>query len=399
MTLTGRGRRWVLGGHPWVFADDVADGEGEPGELLPVYDPNEHLLGWGLFSSSSKIAVRFVTRGEAQPNRAFWQARIAGAIERRVRLGLLAPDGACRLLSGDAEGVPGLVVDRYRDVLVIQVGTQGAERMRDFLVELVREALPFDVRAVLDRSDLSVRRLEGLEERVEWLHGRVDGPLEIVEEPGLFEDSDVPRLVYGVSLEEGHKTGHYLDQRTNRQRAAVFAQGEDVLDAFSYDGLFGIRAALAGAKSVVCLDQSAACEVRVLANAERNGVADRVRFERGNAMHDLKRRETEGERYGLVVVDPPAFARNKKELEGAQRGYRELNRRALSLTTPGGTVVTASCSHAMKRAEFESILGQASLQVERAAWFLATTGAAPDHPVRAGLPETDYLKCAFLSVE
>lgn len=387
MTLTGKGRRWLLNGHPWIYADDVADGEGTPGELVPVFAPQGESLGWALFSARSKIALRMVTREEEQPNRAFWEGRVRRAIQARQQHGLLDPQGACRLLSGDAEGIPGLIVDRYATTLVLQTGTQGADRMRDFLVELLLEAMPFEVTAVLDRSDLSVRRLEALEPRVEVLRGAIDGPIEVQEEGGL---------VYAVDVREGHKTGAYLDMRDNRIRAAAHAAGGRVLDAFAYDGLFGIRAALAGAEEVLCLEQNAAACERILENARRSGVADRVRVERVDCMKDLRARAEAEERYQLAVVDPPAFARNKKERAGAERGYVELNRRAMALLPEGGTLVSASCSHAISRRDFTAHLASAARVSGREAFLEALTGAAPDHPVRLGLPESDYLKCAFV---
>jgi 23S rRNA (cytosine1962-C5)-methyltransferase len=256
------------------------------------------------------------------------------------------------------------------------------------------EALPERPRAVLDRSDASVRKLEALEPRVEWLAGEPVEPVEVVE----AATADAPALVYEVDVLEGHKTGAYLDQRENRGSAARFASGLDVLDAFSYDGLFGIRAALAGARSVLCIDQAQAAGERLLRNAERNGVSERVRFERANAMHDLRDRASSGERYGLVIVDPPAFARNRREAEGAARGYRELNRRAIALVQPGGVLVSASCSYNVQREEFVDHLAAAAGLEGREARMFDFTGAAPDHPVRPDLPESSYLKCAFLAL-
>ena len=400
ITTNGRGRRWLERGHRWLYADDVADGEGDRGELLPVSGPNGESLGWGLFSSHSKIAVRLVTRAAEQPNRAFWAERIDRAVRARRRLGFLHPSGACRLIAGDADGLPGWIVDRYADVLVLQSGCQGSDRMREFLVELVlesleREGLPTP-RAIFDRSDTSVRRLEDLEPRVEWLRGEAPAELAI-EEP---ESADAPRLVYEVDVTAGHKTEHYLDQVENRRRAgrlvATAGDAPRVLDAFSYDGLFGVRAALSGAKEVLLLDQSAEAGERALRNAERNGVADRVRFEKVNAMHDLRDRAASGARFDVVVVDPPAFARNKREAEGAARGYRELNRRAAELVAEEGVLVTASCSYAVKRDDFLGYVRDATRAAGRDAWLLEVTAAATDHPVLLGLPETNYLKCAFL---
>lgn len=388
VTLTGKGRRWALSGHPWVYADDVAEGKGEPGELLPVEGPNGESLGWALFSSSSRIALRMVTREETQPNRAFWTELVERAVEARRQHGLLEPAGACRLIAGDADGVPGFIADRYGDVLVLQCGTQAADRMRDFLLELVREALPFPLRAVVDRSDTSVRRFENLESRVEICHGDLGGSVDVQEEG----------LVYEVDVMAGHKTGHYLDQAHNRVRAAAFAPGERVLDAFSYDGLFGIRAALAGAESVLCLEQNEASCARLMRNAERNGVADRVKVERTNCMKALRARAEQGESYGLVVLDPPAFARNRREVQGAERGYVELSRRGLALTRPGGHMVAASCSYNIHSQDFVEFLAKGSHLSGREAWLEQLTGASPDHPHRLTLPETQYLKCAFLRV-
>ncbi|MDP6538201.1 MAG: class I SAM-dependent rRNA methyltransferase [Planctomycetota bacterium] len=387
--LTGKGRRWALGGHPWIYRDDIAGGEGEPGELLPVEDPNQNTLGWGLFSSSSRIAVRMVTRSADQPDRAFWAERIARAVRARERAGLMEPADACRLVNGDADGLPGWVVDRYGATAVIQSTVQGSDRMRDFLVELLVEALPFPLDAIVERSDSAVRKHENLVERVQVLHGSVEGPV-------LVDEGD---LRYEVDVLAGHKTGAYLDQRTNRREAAAKARGRRVLDAFSYDGLFGIRAALAGAETVVCVDQSEAAGERLVRNAELNGVAERVVFERANCMQDLRARKEAGERFGLAVIDPPAFARTKREVEGAERGYVELNLRAMGLVEEGGSLVSASCSYNVREDAFLRLLARASRDANRRVWLEQLRGASVDHSVLLGLPESAYLKCAFLRVE
>ena len=392
ITVTGRGRKRILRGHPWIYSDDCADGEGEPGELLPVRAPDGSVLGWGLFSSHSKISVRLVTRSDRQPDRAFWANRVREAIDARASVGLLDPAGACRLIAGDADGLPGLVVDRYADVLVLQSGAQASDRMLSFLLELIDEALPFEATGVLDRSDTSVRKHEALEPRVEWLRGSRDA-IEVVE-----EREGAARLSYEVDPLRGHMSGHYLDQSENRALTARFARGARVLDVFSYDGLFGVRAALAGAESVLCLDQSEAAGERLLRNAERNGVADRVSFERVKALDDLRRRVEKDESYDLVVLDPPAFARSKREAEGAVRGYRELNRRGMQLTGPNGVLVTASCSYNIDRGTFTRCLAEASLDAQREARIFRFAGASADHPVLSTVPETDYLKCAFVRV-
>jgi len=394
-TLTGRGRRRLLGGHPWIYADDVHAAEAEPGALVRLLAPDEAPLGWALFSSKSRIALRLVSRASAEPDETLWRARAHAAVAHRRALGWLGARDACRLVGGDADGFPGLVVDRYADALVLQSGCQGSDRHRDLWLACLEAALAeagLAATSVLDRSDSATRAHEELDKRVEWLRGERLEPLE-VHEPA---QDGVPALAYEVSLTEGHKTGHYLDQRENRAHAARFAAGARVLDAFSYDGLFGIRAALAGASEVLCIDQSQEALERALRNAERNGVAGKLRIAKANAMHDLRARAEAGERYGLVVVDPPAFARSRREVEGALRGYRELNRRALALLEPGGVLVSASCSHNVSRGEFLDALASASLDESREARIFRCAGAAPDHPVLATLPESEYLKCAFV---
>lgn len=387
-TLTGKGRRWLLKGHPWVYRDDFAEVEGTMGELINVNDPSGGSMGWGLYSTQSRIAVRMVTRSKEQPNRAFWLDRMQSAVDRRARHGMMDPAGACRLIGGDADGFPGLVIDRYAETLVVQSGSQGSDTMRDFLLGLLKEVMPFAPKAIIDRSDTSVRKLEGLEKRVEVIEGTLDGPVTV-------RDGD---LVYDVDVTGGHKTGHYLDQSINRKVAAKLAEGGRVLDAFAYDGLFGLHAALAGAKEVVCLEQNkAACE-RIMQNAERNGVADKVRVEKVDCMKDMRARAEAGESYDLVVVDPPAFARSKKEIEGAARGYVELNRRAIDLTVPGGSLVSASCSHNVKAEDFIKMIGKAAHGAGRPVWLEDMKKASPDHPHLVTLPETDYLKCAFLRI-
>ncbi len=384
--LSGRGRRRFESGHPWIFADDLSQQEAGAGALVAIEDPTGAVVAHGLFSSKSKIRVRVVTRGAQAPAADHWRARVARAIDFRRSLGLLDPRGAVRLIAGDADGVPGMVVDHYAGVCVLQSGFQGADALRDELVEALGEQLA--PRAIVERSDSAVRLLEGLERRVEVLRGEVEGELEVREDG----------LVYEVDVLGGHKTGHYLDQRFNRQRAAQACSGGEFLDAFCYDGLFGVRAALRGASSVWCLDQSSAALERARRNAERNGVLARMRFEKVDVMRELKSRTELERRFEVAVVDPPAFAKNKSELEGAERGYRELNARALGLVRSGGVLVSASCSYAMRAELFVSTLAAAANQAGREALLEQLCGAGPDHPHLLSLPESNYLKCAFLRV-
>lgn len=388
IVLTGKGRRWIESGHPWAFADDLASSEAAPGDVVLVEGPDGRALGHGLFSQGSKIAVRMLTRSTERPERDFWRKRVERAIGARAKLGLLERGDACRLIAGDADGIPGVVIDRYADVVVVQSGTQAGDRLRDLLLELVRASLPWTARATVERSDAQVRKFEGLEKQVGVLAGEL--PAELVVTDG--------ELAYEVDVLAGHKTGHYLDQRENRKRAAARAQGARVLDAFSYDGLFGVRCAIAGARRVLCVDQSAPALERARRNAERNGVAAQVATERGDCMDLLREKARAGERCELVIVDPPAFAKSRREVPGALRGYSELNRRALELVADGGSLVTASCSYNMKPEQFVELLGDAAARVRKPVWLDELCGASLDHPQLVTLPETAYLKCAFLRV-
>lgn len=392
VVLTGKGRRWLATGHPWAYRDDVSLAEAEPGDVVQVEGPRDERIGWAMYSSASRIAVRMVSRAKAAPDRAFWAERVARALRARERVGYVAPDGAGRLLAGDADGIPGLVADRYATTLVLQSGTQGADRLRDLVVELVDEHLPFRIETVVDRSDSAVRKLEALDRRVEVLRGTVTAEL-------VVREGD---LLYEVDVLSGHKTGHYLDQRENRVRAATRAPGvvgERVLDAFCYDGLFGIRAALAGASSVLCVDQSEAALARALRNAARNGVEARVHVRRANCMSEMRALAELPDRFGLVVVDPPAFARNRREVAGAARGYVDVNRRAMRLVRPGGTLVSASCSYNVRAHTFVDYLARAAAEARRDVFLEELAGASPDHPALITLPESAYLKCAFMRVE
>jgi 23S rRNA (cytosine1962-C5)-methyltransferase len=386
--LTQKGRRWLQGGHPWIYRDDLSEVEAAAGELVAVEDGQGGHLGWGAYSAASRIALRLVSRERAELGAEFWRERVTRALELRERLGFGAPEGAARLIAGDADRIPGLVIDRYASVLVLQSGTHFADRMAAQILGLVRENLRAPVTCVVERSDAGVRKLEALEPRTGLLEGALPELL-LVREEGL---------VYEVDVLTGHKTGHYLDQRENRRRASELARGRSVLDVFSYDGLFGIRAALAGAERVLCLDQSVQALERARRNAERNGVAQQFATERVDALDDLRARAERGERHGLVIVDPPAFARNRAQVEGAARGYVELNRRALELVEPLGNLVSASCSYNVRAWEFVDFLAQAAVAARRTAWLEELRGAARDHPHLLTLPETHYLKCAFVRV-
>lgn len=386
--LTGKGRRWLESGHPWIYRDDLAEHpkDAEPGAVCAVLGPRDEHLGWAAYSEASRIALRMITRAASQPDERFWNERARAALDRRARAGLLEADGAARWIAGDADGFPGLVIDVYAGVLVIQSGTRFADLLAPSLVAMLREHCGFALRAVVERSDAAVRRLENLEEKKGLIEGAL--PTELI----VRED----QLHYEVDVLAGHKTGHYLDQRENRRRAARLAKDQKCLDVFCYDGLFGIRAALAGARDVLCLDQSQAALDRTLRNAQRNGVEARLRVEKVDALQNLRARVEAGERYGWVVVDPPAFAKNRNQAAGAARGYTELNRRGLELLEEGGVLVSASCSYNVRAHEFVELVRAGAALARREAWLMELSGAALDHPHLLTLPESQYLKCAWV---
>jgi len=376
----------VRDGHPWIFRSDVrrADSAGA-GDVVRVVARHRggglNGLGLALFSPVSMIALRMLGRDEAPPGAGFWEARLDAALELRRRLG--GEDSAGRLVYSEADGLPGLIVDRYADVLVLQTLTAGAERLKGVVVDwLVARLAP---RAVVERNDSSARSFEGLEERVGLLRGALDGPVEILE----------GGLRISVDPLGGQKTGHYLDQRENRVRAAAYARGR-CLDVFSYQGGFGLQLARGGAAEVTLVDQSERALAAAQADAGRNGLE--VRCRTANAFDFLRDQHAAGERYDLVVLDPPAFAKNRQAVEGATRGYKEINLRAMKLLAPGGVLITASCSFHMLEERFEALLAEAARDVGRGVQLLERRGAARDHPERLGFPEGRYLKCFVLRV-
>ncbi|HOX45213.1 MAG TPA: class I SAM-dependent rRNA methyltransferase [Myxococcota bacterium] len=379
-----RAARRLRDGHPWAFRSDLRqDGGAQPGEVVRVVVRHRaggrNGLGLAFFNPRSQIVLRMLGREETPPGRDFWAARLEAALELRQRLG--GGDSAGRLVFSEADGLPGLIVDRYADVLVLQTLSAGAERLKGLFVELLSARLA--PRAVVERNDSTARRLEGLPEQTGLLAGALSGPVEILE-GGLRVEVD-PLA--------GQKTGHYLDQRENRVRAAAYARGR-CLDVFSYQGGFGLQLKRGGAAEVTLVDQSERALQAGLADARRNGLEVLTRA--ANAFDFLRDAHAAGERYEVVVLDPPAFARNRQSLEGAARGYKEINLRAMKLLAPGGVLITSSCSYHMLEDRFEAMLTEAARDVGRGVQLLERRGPARDHPERLGFPEGRYLKCFVL---
>ncbi|HEX6738174.1 MAG TPA: class I SAM-dependent rRNA methyltransferase [Vicinamibacteria bacterium] len=374
-----KGEARALRGHPWIFRSDVLDDRGvPPGAVVRVAGSRGRTLGYAFYSSRSEIRLRLFERGETL-SPTFLRDRLAAAVRWRETVARGA--GACRLVHGEGDGLPSLIVDRYGDYLVIQTLSQATEALKDEIVAaLVELTAP---RGILERNDPKVRALEGLESRVGRLHGEVPDVVE-VEQDGLKLEADLWR---------GQKTGLFLDQRENHQAVRDYARGR-VLDGFTYQGGFALHAA-AGADEVLAVDASAEAVARVLANAARNGLANVSALE-ANVFDLLREKDEQGERFDTVILDPPAFAKSKDAVEKARRGYKEINLRALKLLGPGGCLVTCSCSYHVHEDDFEQIVASAAADAGATVQVLEKRRQARDHPIVLGVPETYYLKCLIL---
>ncbi|MCE5247585.1 MAG: class I SAM-dependent rRNA methyltransferase [Candidatus Polarisedimenticolia bacterium] len=381
--VDGRGARRARRGHPWIYSDEVVEAAGEPGDVVRVVDRSGAFCCFAAYSPQSRIPLRRLSWGEPAPDEAFFRAAALGALARRGAAGPCGP-GCARLLHADAEGFPGLTIDRYGAHLVAQATTVWADRNAPLVAGALAEAA--GAASVLLRNDAASREREGLERGVRQLSGETPQTIE-VEEAGLRRLVD-PRL--------GHKTGLYLDQQENHRRAAELllprgAEGALALDLFSAEGGFALPLAAAGA-NVRALDQSEALLTRGEKAAELNGLSDRVEWIQGNGFDYVAAEERAGAKYGAIVLDPPPFARRRQEAAGALRGYKELHRRAFGALAPGGRLLTFSCSFAVSDAEFEEIVRQGAEDAGVEAFVVGRPGPAPDHPESLTFPESRYLK-------
>ena len=379
--ISPRGEDRIRSGHPWIYRSDVrgVDADTSAGAVVRVVGAKDRLLGHALFSDRSQIVLRMVSKGETAVDAAFWHARLTAALAFRASLG--ADATACRLVHGEADLLPSLIVDRYGDVLVLQALSQGMDRLAPTLVPMLVELT--GARGVLARNDPKVRLLEGLEQKVEVLYGEVPATVAVREGP----------VAYDVDPWHGQKTGLFLDQRENRIAAAQYARGR-VLDCFSYNGGFALRLASV-ADEVEALDSSADAVQRITQNAAANGLSN-VRAREANVFDELRRLERENARFDTIVLDPPAFAKNKASVLKALAGYKEINLRALHLLRPGGYLVTCSCSYNVDEAMFGQVLYEASVDSHTPVTVVEKRMQARDHPVLLGVPETYYLKCFIL---
>lgn len=382
----------VLRRHPWVFASALDEIEGEPqdGETVCLTSSGGEFLAWGAISLASQIRLRLWSWDpEAEIGEAFFRERIMRALDMRRTIGVPSASNACRLVYAESDGLPGLVVDRYADFLVVQLLSSGAEHWKDLLVDLLADIT--GVTNLYERSDVDVRRLEGLPMRSGVLRGAA--PPERVE---IFENG----LRLWVDLKLGHKTGFYLDQRNNRQRLASLAPGKDVLDCFCYSGGFTIAGLQGGAKSVTAVDSSSTALALAGKNLELNGLASSdCRTIEGDVFQVLRTLRDRGEQFDLLVLDPPKFAPTVSQVQRAARGYKDINMLAFKLLRPGGLLVTFSCSGGVDLALFQSIVAGAALDAGVQASLIEVLTQAPDHPVALNFPESAYLKGLIVKVE
>ena len=379
VVISSSGEQRVRAGHPWIYRSDVVDVRAEGGEIVQVLGPRRRMVGCALFSDRSQISLRMLTRGDTPAGLPLLRARIENAIAFREALGLDAT--AYRLVHGEADLLPSLIVDQYGDHLVVQALSQGMDRLLPAIATMLVEiAAPA---GILARNDPKVRALEGLEQTVEVLHGIV--PESVIAREGPIE--------YAVDLRKGQKTGLFLDQRENKEAAARYAHGR-LLDAFSYTGGFALRLARQCAHAEA-IDISADAVGRIRANAERNGVPH-LEAREANVFDELRRLERAGARYDTIILDPPAFAKNKASLSNARAGYKEINLRAMRLLTPAGYLVTCSCSYHVSEEMFGEMLHEASVDSHVPVSVVEKRTQGRDHPVLVGVPETHYLKCFIL---
>jgi 23S rRNA (cytosine1962-C5)-methyltransferase len=380
--ITQRGWERARSGHLWIYRSDVRDTNGiAGGEVVSVKDERGRLIGQALYSDRSEISLRLLSLGDEEIDREWWRGRLRAAAQRRE--GISPSANAYRLVYSEGDLLPSLIIDVYDRVMVLQTLSQGTDALKDMLVELLVEE--FEPVAIIERNDVRVRALEGLEMRSGVLYGEAPEELEIMQHGVRF-------LIQPLG---GQKTGSFLDQRENRLAARSLSKGR-ALDCFTFNGAFALHLA-SGAESVLGLDISGDAVRAARRNAELND-ARNVEFREANVFDALREMETGGERFDTIVLDPPAFAKNRGSVGAAARGYKEINLRALKLLNAGGVLVTCTCSYHMSEQMFLEIIRDAARDAARRVQLVEKRMQASDHPVLFGMPETHYLKCVIARV-
>jgi len=382
--VSKRGADRVRQGHLWIYQSDLVDVDAGGGSIVSVKDERGNFIGQALFSDRSQIALRFLTQSNEEIDREWWRRRIIDAAGRRH---IPTDTNAYRVIYSEGDLLPSLIVDRYDDVLVVQTLSQGTDALKPLLLEILVEE--FNPRAVIERNDARVRELEGLPLLAGTVYGEAPEELEILQHG----------LRFRVEPLGGQKTGSFLDQRENRLAARAAAQTTNktrALDCFTFNGAFALHLAQV-CESVIGIDISADAVVAARQNAELNAF-DNIEFREANVFDALREMEASSERFDVIVLDPPAFAKNRASLKAAIRGYKEINLRALKLLNPGGVLVTCTCSYHVSEELFLEILAQAAIDARRRLQIMEKRMQATDHPVLSGMPETYYLKCVIARV-
>jgi 23S rRNA (cytosine1962-C5)-methyltransferase len=376
----------IVAGHPWIYHGEILRVTQPPDEggLVQVKDHRQRLIGTGLFNSRSKIVVRVLSPDRVELDEKFFGERIRTAFA--VRQKHLPGATSFRVVNAESDFLSGLIVDKYEDVLVVQISSLGMDQRKALILAALQKI--FSPRAILERSDMASRKFEGLAEANGILSGESSGPISV----------NLNGLKFETDLVAGHKTGLYLDQQANYQAVSQFAKGAQVLDCFSFLGGFGLHAARAGAERVHLLDQSADAIEASKRNAAANGLAEKCSFETINVFDWLKAQtavkphEKVIPRFELIILDPPSFTRNRASVPDALRGYKEIHLRALKLLKPGGTLATFCCSHHVDAGLFLDTILSAAFDTRHVLRRVATYSQSPDHPVIPMIPETEYLK-------
>lgn len=386
----GEGRSLKAGG-PWIYDNEVASilGSFENGDMVMVHDFDGYPLGRGFINTNSKIRIRMMTRrSEQEIDEGFLRKRVRDAWEYRKKT---VDTGSCRVIFGEADFLPGLVVDKFSDILVVQSLALGIDRLKGKILELLKEEMAQDgvvIRGVYERSDAKVRRQEGMELVKGFMGEPFDTKVEICENG----------VKYLVDVEDGQKTGFFLDQKYNRLAIQRLCKGAKVLDCFTHTGSFALNAGIAGAKSVLGVDASELAVEQARENAALNGLLETVKFVCEDVFELLPRLEEEGEKFDVVILDPPAFTKSRNSVKNAVKGYREINLRAMKLVKDGGFLATCSCSHFMSYEMFTQTIGQAARNVHKRLRQVEYRTQAADHPILWAAEESYYLKFYIFQV-
>lgn len=386
VTLRKNEDRRINNGHCWAFSNEIRDvsGSPQPGDLVRLHNHAARFLGIGLYNPNSLIAVRVLTRIEEEIDFQFFRRRIESALALRKQI--YPSSDAYRLIHGESDFLPGLIVDVYGDYLAVQTLSAGMDRRLTLIADVLESIL--HPKGIVERNEPSIRTLEGLPLKKGILRGTLDH---------VVVDEESVR--YNVDMLEGQKTGLFLDQRENRTALRRYVRGARVLDCFCNDGGFALHAARAGATNVSAVDVSDSAIARARENAGLNGLQDRIDFVTGDAFDYLARAVEQGEKFDLIILDPPSFAKSKKSIATARKGYREIHSSAFRLLNNGGILLTASCSHHMYEETFLSLIAESARSEGKSLSLLEWRGAGPDHPVLPEMPETRYLKCGIFRVQ